>query len=115
MQFYCYLPKRANYIWSLMWNLLCGLSVSKLCGSSQAAYLTFSGPFPHTSSSTLTRAGSPWKPRPLPRGHSPLTPPQGELQPARRADNGALTTFFSFLSRTDRMRSCCGCGGHMFW
>lgn len=58
VQFYCYLPKRANYIWSLMWNLFCRLSVNKLCGSSQAAYLTFSEPFPHTSSSTFTRAGS---------------------------------------------------------
>lgn len=42
MQFYCYLPKRANYIWSLMWNLFCRLSVNKLCGSLQAAYLTLS-------------------------------------------------------------------------
>lgn len=58
VHFYCYLPKRANYIWSLMWNLFCRLSVNKLCGSSQAAYLTFSGPFPHTSSSIFTRAGS---------------------------------------------------------
>lgn len=57
-QFYCYLPKRANYIRSLMWNLFCRLSVNKLCGSSQAAYLTSSVPFPHTSSSTFTRAGS---------------------------------------------------------
>lgn len=58
VQFYCYLPKRANYIWSLRWDLFCRLSVNKLCGSSQAAYLTFSGPSPHTSSSTFTRAGS---------------------------------------------------------
>lgn len=58
IQFYCYLPKTVNYIWSLMWNLFCRLSVNKLCGSLQAAYLTFSVHFPHTGSATLTRAES---------------------------------------------------------
>lgn len=58
MQFYCYLPKTVNYIWSLMWNLFCRLSVNKLCGSLQAAYLTVSVHFPHTGSATLTRAAS---------------------------------------------------------
>lgn len=56
MPFYCYLPKRDNYIWSLMWNLFCRLSVNKLCGSLQAAYLTFSVHFPHTGSTTFTHA-----------------------------------------------------------
>lgn len=41
-----------------MWNLFCRLSVNKLCGSLQAAYLTFSVHFPHTGSITLTRAVS---------------------------------------------------------
>lgn len=41
-----------------MWNLFCRLSVNKLCGSLQAAYLTFSVHLPHTGSTTLTRAAS---------------------------------------------------------
>lgn len=32
--------------------------MNKLRGSSQTAYWTFAGPFPHTSRSTFTRAGS---------------------------------------------------------
>lgn len=56
MPFYCYLPKWDNYIWSLMWNLFCRLSVNKLCGSLQAAYLTFSVHFLHTGSTTFTHA-----------------------------------------------------------
>lgn len=41
-----------------MWNLFCRLSVNKLCGSLQAAYLTLSVRFAHTRSAAFTHAAS---------------------------------------------------------